>query len=157
MRFHYYVIVFLAFSCGKSMTICEDQITAEILYEKGSYKPFTGKCQVLYNNSDIVKEQFTYKKGVLNGESLAWYRNGNLRRKGVYDNGHISGKWTFWDEQGYMTVEANYKLDSLNGVYISLYPNGKIKEKGQFTDNRQTGKWFYYDESGRQRTIKIKE
>lgn len=149
MKIYLYTVIFLFLSCGNNeITVTEDQVTSEIFYEKGSYNPFTGKCIVVYNNSKIIKEQFTLRNGVLDGESIAWYRNGNLRRKGNYNKGQISGKWLFWDMYGHKTVEANYRLGSLNGPFISLYANGKIKEKGSFTDNRQTGKWLYYDENG---------
>ncbi len=102
----------------------------------------------VYNNTNIVKEQFTFKKGVLHGEAIAWYKNGKLRRKGSYCKGQISGKWEFWDEQGKKIIEAHYKEDILNGTYVALYANGRIKEKGEFADNRQTGKWAYYSENG---------
>ncbi len=142
--------VLLLTSCnGEIITVSEDELSAEIMYVKGTYTPFSGRCKVVYNNTAIVKEQFTFRKGILNGESISWYRNGNIRRKGNYQNGHISGRWIFWDDQGNKTVEANYKLDSLNGPYISLYPNGKVKEKGNFTGNQQSGKWYYYDENGK--------
>jgi antitoxin component YwqK of YwqJK toxin-antitoxin module len=137
-------------SCrSETVTVTEDELTADIMYVKGTYKLFTGKCKVVFNNSAIIKEQFNFRNGILDGESIAWYRNGNLRRKGCYHNGHIAGKWIFWDENGHKTVEASYHLDSLTGPYISLYPNGKIKEKGHFKGNHQTGRWSYYDESGR--------
>ena len=103
---------------------------------------------VLYNNSDVVKEQFTFKKGLMNGEASAWYKNGQIRRKGFYCKGQISGKWTFWDEQGNKYLEANYRHDSLNGSYITLYANGSIKEKGQYSANKRSGKWILYDEKG---------
>lgn len=150
MKFCLFIVVILSICCSReSVTVSEDDLTGDILYIKGSYRPFSGRCKVLYNNSSIIKEQFTFRNGILNGESIAWYRNGNLRRKGCYTNGHISGKWIFWDEEGHKTVEANYKFDSLDGFYVSLYPNGTIKEKGHFDSNRQTGKWLYYDENGR--------
>ena len=150
MKLCYYIILALfVSSCrGETVVVSEDDLSADILYIKGTYNPFNGRCKVLYNNSSIAKEQFTFRNGVLEGESIAWYRNGNIRRKGHYHNGHISGKWVFWDEEGHKTVEATYKLDSLNGPYLSLYPNGKVKEKGNFSGNLQKGKWLYYDENG---------
>jgi len=149
MKWYFYIVILIAFSCGSDpIIVTEDQLSADVFYIKDSYRPYTGKCKVVYNNSSVVKEQFTFRKGILDGEAIAWYKNGNLRRKGCYSKGHISGKWIFWDMEGHKTVEANYKLNALHGVYISLYANGKTKEKGHFIDNKQTGKWLYYDESG---------
>jgi antitoxin component YwqK of YwqJK toxin-antitoxin module len=119
-----------------------------VFYEKESYKPYSGICTVKFNQSDLIKEQFTFKNGLLHGESLAWYKNGQLRRKGYYCKGQISGKWTFWDEAGNPMVEANYKKDNLDGSYTSLYSNGRIREKGQFSANKRKGKWVLFDEKG---------
>jgi len=149
MKLYLYLILFLTLACSRDhLIVSEDQLTADILYVSDTYKPFTGTCIVVYNNSDIIKEQFTFRNGILEGDAIAWYRNGNIRRKGSYSKGHISGKWVFWDETGHKTVEATYKLDSLSGMYTSLYANGKIREKGHFSGNRRTGKWLYYSENG---------
>jgi antitoxin component YwqK of YwqJK toxin-antitoxin module len=149
MKWYYYIVFILALACSRnSVVVSEDDIGADVFYVKDTYRPFTGSCIVVYNDTEKVKEQFTFKNGVLNGEASAWYQNGQIRRKGYYSKGQIHGKWTFWDEQGHKIVEANYKQDSLNGTYLSLYANGRIKEKGHFARNKRTGKWVYYDERG---------
>lgn len=147
-----WVIIFLlftAFACKGEITVTEDEIGADVFYTKNSYEPYTGKCIVVFNNSSVIKEQFSFRNGLLHGESLTWYRNGQLRRKGYYIKGQISGKWEFWDEQGNKTAEAHYKADVLDGSYIVLYGNGKVKEKGQFAENKRTGKWVYYRQDGK--------
>ena len=150
MKWYYCIFLFAIFACNEEqLTVTEDAVGADILYSKDSYKPYTGKCIVLYNKSDKVKEEFRFKKGLLDGESSAWYKNGQIRRKGYYNKGQISGKWTFWDEQGNKTLEAHYRHDTLNGTYIALYANGNIKEKGQYSANKQSGKWTRYDEDGK--------
>jgi antitoxin component YwqK of YwqJK toxin-antitoxin module len=149
MKWTYYIILLLSVACTGNITVSEDDIGADVFYEEGSYKPYTGKCTVLYNRTDIVKEQFTFRNGLLQGEALAWYKNGQLRRKGYYCKGQISGKWIFWDELGHKLIEANYKDDFLDGSYLALYSNGKPKEKGQFSENKRTGKWIYYNEQGK--------
>lgn len=148
MKWYLLLFVLLSFSCKSRITVTEEDIGADMLYEKESYKPYSGICIVTYNHTDLVKEQFTFKNGVLHGESLSWYKNGKLRRKGYYHKGQISGKWTFFDEDGNQTIEANYKQDILHGSYISLYSNGRIKEKGQFDGNKPKGKWVMYDQNG---------
>jgi antitoxin component YwqK of YwqJK toxin-antitoxin module len=149
MKWIIYILLFFAtVACSDSVIVTEDEIGAEVFYEKDSYQPFTGRCIVVYRNTDIVKEEFTFKKGLLHGEALTWYKNGQIRRKGFYQKGQISGKWEFWEENGQKTIEANYTDDILNGSYIALYSNGKIKEKGQFSDNRPIGKWVYFNEEG---------
>jgi uncharacterized protein len=142
------ILILIAASCSGKVTITESEIKSDIFYAGMSAKPFTGKCIVVYSDANLKKEEFNYKQGILNGKATSWYKNGQIRRRGYYKMGLISGKWEFWDEKGYKTVEANYENDELNGSYVSLYANGKIREKGQFEDNRRTGKWLYYNEVG---------
>jgi antitoxin component YwqK of YwqJK toxin-antitoxin module len=148
MKWYCIILILLSFACGNNITVTEDEIGADIFYEKGSYKPFSGKCTVLYNNSHIAKAQFTIRDGRLNGEAVTWYKNGQVRRKGNYCNGMISGPWIFFDVQGNRIIEANYKDDNLNGLYTHLYTNGRVKEKGEFLQNNRAGKWVCYDEKG---------
>ena len=148
MKWSLYLLMCLAFACSGNITITEDEIRSDIFYSDKSSRPFTGKCRVFFSDSDLVKEEFTYKHGILHGAATTWYKNGQMRRQGYYSHGRISGKWEFWDEQGNKTVEAYYENDALNGSYIELYSNGKIREKGQFADNKRTGHWFYYNENG---------
>jgi antitoxin component YwqK of YwqJK toxin-antitoxin module len=84
----------------------------------------------------------------LEGEAVAYYRDGNLRWKGRYKNGCCTGTWEYWDQNGNRVIEANYSHDTLTGPYCSWYSNGLMKEKGQFSQNSRTGKWFSYNETG---------
>lgn len=151
-----YILVILIAGCSGKMTITEADIKSDILYTDGHDRPFTGKCIVVFGGTDLVKEEFTYKRGVLHGKATARYRNGQIRRQGSYCRGQISGKWEFWDEKGNKTLEANYEKDVLNGLYISLYSNGKIKEKGLFANNKRTGEWQYFNEEGQPVTTESK-
>jgi antitoxin component YwqK of YwqJK toxin-antitoxin module len=135
-------------ACSGKVTITEAEIKSDIFYTDRNSRPFTGKCIVVFSDTSLIKDEFTYKHGILHGKATAWYKNGQMRRSGSYYKGLISGKWEFWDEKGNKTVEANYKDDVLNGSFVLLYSNGKIREKGQFADNKRTGQWSYYNEGG---------
>jgi antitoxin component YwqK of YwqJK toxin-antitoxin module len=148
MKWYFYIFLLITFGCKQTIVVTEDAVSADILYSKGTYSPYTGKCVVLFNHSDRVKEEFRFKNGILHGQSQAWYKNGQLRRKGCYSHGRITGVWTFWDEQGNKVMEAGYRNDLLDGLYMALYSNGKIKEKGKYASNRKTGEWVYYNENG---------
>ena len=111
MKWYYYILLIVAVACKGKVTITEDEIGYEVFYVHDSYKPFSGKCIVVFRNTRLVKEQFTYRNGVLHGEALAWYKNGQMRRRGYYSKGEISGNWEFWDENGHRTIEAYNKED----------------------------------------------
>ncbi len=148
MKWRLFILMLVATACAGKVTITEAEIKSDIFYTERCTKPFTGRCIVVFSDTSLVREEFTYKSGILNGKATAWYKNGQIRRRGSYTMGMISGKWEFWDEQGHKTVEANYKDDMLDGMYVSLYSSGRIREKGRFENNKRTGEWLYYDEVG---------
>jgi len=135
-------------ACTGKVTITEADIKPDMFYAEGSSTPFTGRCLVIFTETGVVKDEFTYKRGVLHGKATSWYKNGNKRRQGFYKKGQISGKWIFWDEKGNKTMEANYENDSLNGLFISLYANGTIREQGSYANNRRVGKWQHFNANG---------
>jgi antitoxin component YwqK of YwqJK toxin-antitoxin module len=138
MKWHIIILVLFALGCShKPVVYTEEQIAGDIIYIHNSYKPFSGTCVVYFANTGKVKEEFTVKRGRLNGKAQIWYRNGNLCRKGSYIKGHISGKWMFYDREGRMMTEATFKNDSLNGAYLSYYANGRIKEKRYYKTDRK--------------------
>ena len=148
MKRLFFILSFGAVACSGEVTIKESEIKPDLFYADGACQPFTGKCMVTFNDTSLVKDRFTYKKGILSGEASTYYKNGQLRRRGNYLHGKFSGKWEFWDEKGNKTMEANYLNDSLNGAFIVLYTNGKVKESGQFSGNVKIGRWTKYDEKG---------
>jgi antitoxin component YwqK of YwqJK toxin-antitoxin module len=141
-----FILLLASFACTGKVHITEDEIMPDIFYAEGSFEPFTGQCNVISRNSNLVLEQFSYKKGVLHGKALAWYKNGKLKRKGFYHNGKLSGAWEFWDEKGNKTMVVNFENDELNGQFTSLGADGRIREKGVYKANQRTGKWTCNEE-----------
>jgi antitoxin component YwqK of YwqJK toxin-antitoxin module len=141
MKWKLLILPIVLIACGREVTITESEIVSDIFYAGNDYRPFSGKCLVVFNDTSLIREQFTYKHGILHGESRAWYLNGKLRRKGCYAEGKLSGTWEFWDEQGNKILEADFSNDELNGSYTALNQNGSVKEKGQYRNNKRTGKW----------------
>jgi antitoxin component YwqK of YwqJK toxin-antitoxin module len=143
------IIALLAFvSCNQEVIITEEEIKPDLFYSSQDVNPFTGTCKVVFSDTNLMKERFQFKNGILNGEAIAYYRDGKLRWKGHYENGCCMGKWEYWDQHGNKIIEANYNNDSLSGPYCSWYSNGLMKEKGQFSQNNREGKWIDYNETG---------
>jgi antitoxin component YwqK of YwqJK toxin-antitoxin module len=110
-----FILSFGVVACSGKVTITEAEIQPDIFYARGAYKPFSGTCIIVFSKTDLIKDQFTYKNGMLNGEAITYDKNGQLRRKGYYLDGKLSGKWEFWDDKGNKTMEATYQNDVLNG------------------------------------------
>lgn len=136
-------------SCTKrTVTIYEKDIPEDIFYLKDHIQPFTGKCLVYYNGSHQIKEVLNYRNGILNGESISYYKCGSVKRKGYYKNGRLSGRWESWSEKGKPIYEVNYKNDTLDGEATVWHSSGVVKEKGIYADNHKSGLWVCYDEAG---------
>ncbi|MBN2214985.1 MAG: toxin-antitoxin system YwqK family antitoxin [Bacteroidales bacterium] len=136
-------------SCTDEIVINETEIDCDLLYTENHLVPFSGKCKVVYGHTETAKEILTYRKGRLDGDAHYYYRNGNIKWKGFYKNGFISGKWEYWDENGILTYIVNYRHDTLDGEYVSYYPDGGIKEQGYYVNNSRTGEWTVYSENGK--------
>ncbi|MCF8308204.1 MAG: hypothetical protein K9I68_04260, partial [Bacteroidales bacterium] len=79
-------------------------------------------------------------------EYKEWYRNGQLKIWGAFQNGLYSGKWVWWSGYGTKTGEAEYKNG--DGVQVSWYPNGKKQREIPYKNNEKHGKAIHYDKSG---------
>ncbi|MBN2273475.1 MAG: hypothetical protein JXR41_05525 [Bacteroidales bacterium] len=148
MKGYIVIALFVLVSCNKEVTITESDIRHDLFYSSNDINPFTGTCKVVFSDTNLIKEKFQFKNGILDGEAVAYYSSGKLRWKGHYRNGYCMGKWEYWDQKGNKVIEANYNNDSLSGPYSSWYGNGLMKEKGQFNMNSRTGKWISYNETG---------
>jgi antitoxin component YwqK of YwqJK toxin-antitoxin module len=148
-KLSYFIFFLLVMSsCSHKITISEDQLPEDKFYYSDAITPYTGKCIILYKNSEKVKEEMHFKNGVLNGIWISYYPTGEMKQKGEYSNGMFHGKWESWSELGGKLYEVYYQKDSLSGKYITWHKTGKVKEKGEFLTNKKVGDWLIYNESG---------
>jgi len=150
MRISWIILLFASglISCTKEIVITEAEISSDLLYTEDNINPFSGKCKVVYTDTELIKEVLTFRKGRLDGDARYYYQNGNIKWKGSYRNGFISGEWEYWDENGKIMYVVNYKHDTLEGEFASYHHNGTIKEKGCYSDNSRKGEWIVYSEKG---------
>ena len=150
MRISWIIILFASglISCTKEIVITEAEISSDLLYTEDNISPFSGKCKVVYTDTELIKEVLTFRKGRLDGDARYYYQNGNIKWKGSYRNWFISGNWEYWDENGKIMYVVNYKHDTLEGEFTSYHHNGTIKEKGCYSDNSRIGEWIVYSEKG---------
>ncbi len=151
MRITWIILLFVAglISCTEEIVITESEISNDLLYTENDVSPFSGKCKVVYANSELIKEVLTFHKGRLDGDAHYYYQNGNIKWKGSYKDGFISGRWEYWDENGRKMYVVNYKHDTLDGEFWSYHPNGTVKEKGSYLNNSRAGEWIVYSEKGK--------
>lgn len=149
-KFIFYIatIIFFASCSSSGIVITENDLPEEIFYLTDHIKPYSGRCLMYYNNSELVKQDMSFKDGKLNGTLFMYYKNGNIKRKGEYFAGHYNGKWEQWAKNGKKLYEVHYKNDTLSGDYMIWYPTGVLKKRGMYADNNRSGLWIEYDEAG---------
>lgn len=92
---------------------------------------------------------FTLKNGLLTGDFIEYYENGEKLLEGKYSNNQKNGKWYMFNDKGAKWKQETYKDGVLEGEYVEWYANtGRTKEKGNFRKNKKTGKWSTYYTNG---------
>jgi antitoxin component YwqK of YwqJK toxin-antitoxin module len=113
-----------------------------------------------------------YKNGLRNGLYIHYnQKNGKVHRIGEYREGLHTGKWFYFNEEGFLLfTEENIKqnvnisrirddgvkiIPKYTSYVIDYYRNGVVKEEGQVlysediqVDYYKTGIWKYYNEEG---------
>jgi pimeloyl-ACP methyl ester carboxylesterase len=108
------------------------KIGNELFYYGDEKVPYTGKCELFYQNGKKSKElsirngqydgltiryyengqksyEANYKQGILDGKCLSWYLNGQRRIEFTYQTGKITGKYIKWDYKGNKVFEKDYQ------------------------------------------------
>lgn len=142
------LLCLLLIACSKEIIITEEDIKQDLLYLNNDVKPFSGTCKVLFSDTFLLKEKFEFVNGMLDGKSCSFYEDGNLKWRGTYKDGKMTGKWEFWDDNGNKYCEVYFNNDVYNGSFRSWHANGNLKEAGHYSNNYKTGKWIAYDETG---------
>ena len=84
----------------------------------------------------LLKTYYMYnKKGVLNGDSIKYYEEGNIQSIVPYKNNLVEGLIIRYYENGNIKEEVNYKNDKMNGEAKSYDENGKLNGRTIFKDN----------------------
>ena len=83
-----------------------------------------------------LKTYYMYnKKGVLNGDSIKYYEEGNIQSIVPYKNNLVEGLIIRYYENGNIKEEVNYKNDKMNGEAKSYDENGKLNGRTIFKDD----------------------
>lgn len=57
-----------------------------------------------------------------------WYNNGIIRKKGMYENGHMTGMWEWKHYTGKMAITGSYSKSKKCGIWNYFDTNGIIKK-----------------------------
>ena len=106
-----------------------------------------------YFDSNKLKSEINYANDTLNGKSVNYFDNGNIKSVGDYLKGQKNGKWNYYIQNAEKDYEESYQNGLLNGSYISYYDNKKVYQKGNMSDGFRDGNWLTNYPDGAIKTI----
>jgi len=109
-----------------------------------------GECIKYF--SDTEKEEMpseveNYIAGRLNGEYISYYKNGNMKENGEFEDDTINGRFKEYFENGTLSRDYFVEKGLLNGLFKKYYENGNLELKFMTRDNKKDGEYIEYDEN----------
>lgn len=90
-----------------------------------------GESVVYYADGQIAEKRH-YNKGLLEGEAKWYSEKGTLIKSYIYVNNELHGEAKFYDETGKLILKGRYKRDKKDGVWTH-YKDGKVSEEKDYT------------------------
>jgi S1-C subfamily serine protease/antitoxin component YwqK of YwqJK toxin-antitoxin module len=106
-----------------------------------------------YYDSKKLKSEINYANDTLNGKTVHYYDNGNIKSVGDYLKGQKNGKWIYYTESDEKNYLESYQNGKRNGSYISYFDNKNVYQKGNLTDGFKDGNWITNYSDGSIKTI----
>jgi len=105
----------------------------------GSWKYFQKR-----NNQLLTLENYN-NDGLLDGERLIYYVNGQVSQKEFYILGKLNGISTWFSENGILIKEFTYLDDELHGYSKYYDGSGNLIVEGNYKRGKKEKIWKYYE------------
>lgn len=88
----------------------------------------------MLGKKQYANNQKTYE---LVGNTLTYFfKNGNLKAKGRFENEQMQGEWKFYRETGQLWQVGNFKNNIKNGPWVRYNKNDSIEYNKVFEDGK---------------------
>lgn len=92
-----------------------------------------GSSMAWFENGQPKKRgQFADGKPV--GQFVWWHANGNKRTEGFYVDGQKSRRWTWWYENGMKQFEGIFQDDQPIEIWRAWHANGKLRKENNYSE-----------------------
>ncbi len=137
------VLLFLN-NCNSNTTYYEDDVYVEqyVFYDKKTKKPISGLL-IRKDKSGKVKSKWTYKNGLVDGNTENFFVSGKLQAKGQYKNGEKHGETIIYNNDGKIYEVSNYNNGKMDGTYVVNFPSGNPREKSQYKNGEKESETTY--------------
>lgn len=129
-------------------------VSQNIEKEKGKYYDqsgnlFTGKLEKYYDQNEQLKAKFNIEKGVLDGRSMVYFKDGSKKEVRAYKDGKMHGVWKTWNKEGVKIARAVYENGKKDGSWKIWDDKGTLRFKMFYENGQKTGTWYNYNEEGK--------
>jgi len=97
------------------------------------------------NNNLLILEYYR-DSGVLIGERIVNYPNGQIAEKQFYKNGKLDGISTVYSDKNVVLSEVVYVNGELHGNSRYYTPKGEMVAEGAYKNGKKDGIWKYYED-----------
>lgn len=109
-------------------------------------KIFIGKWVYYQNKTKGILSTENYNdKGILEGEKMVYYENGQIAEKSIYVNGEIDGTSMWYSPNGNALKEFTYRNGELHGIAKYYDIDGVLLAEGIYRNDKKHGIWKYYE------------
>lgn len=132
MKYGLTILISLSFVCA---------LLAQGKKRTSFYKDNENQIREVYHLRDTLDH-------ILHGEYMSFYMNGNMEKKGNYDEGLPEGQWEYYYENGKLKMQGELEAGDPNDFWIYYFENGKKKMEGKVVGDRREGDWLIYYQNG---------
>lgn len=108
-----------------------------------------GKVTTYYPDGTTVYEEKNFTNGVLSGEYIKYYENGNQELVGNYVNDKEDGDFYYYDTEGRLIKKAVFKNGYVEGIAEEYFEDGSIKTETHYKESVLNGSFKVYDADGK--------
>lgn len=102
----------------------------------------------MYEKDTMIAQGIVLKNGEYEGPWEFYYKTGEIKSKGTYENSIRQGKWVYYYKSGKKEQTGKYKNDKPTGMWIWYYPNSAVKKQEYFRKGKPEGEYVEYDIDG---------
>ena len=120
-------------------------------------EPPEGPYTLLYEDG-AIKEEGTYRKGVLAGKLVQYHEDGSKKAEGFYIDGELDGDMVRYEAfvehhesptGTRLRAEGTYKDGKRDGAYAVYYADTGLKKvEGFYRNTKKDSVWIWYAEGG---------
>jgi antitoxin component YwqK of YwqJK toxin-antitoxin module len=96
-------------------------------------------------NDKLLTLEHYNDAGILNGERLVYYPNGQIAEKQIYKNGKLEGISVVYSDKNVLLSEVVYSDGELHGASKYYTPKGELIAEGSYKNGKKDGVWKYYE------------